>query len=1053
MREIPKGTVTFLFSDVEGSTRLATSLGDDWTEVLEEHRRLLRTAFDAHGGYEVKTEGDGFFVSFQRARDAVLAAADAQLAIEGHAWSDTARIRVRIGVHTGDVTVVDDDYVGLAVHHAARIAGVAHGAQIVLSDATRQLAGDVSPVTTLDLGEHQLKDIDETVLIHQALHPLLPSQFPPLRVTAGTPTNLPAQLTSFVGRDEELRIVTKLIGDHRLVTLSGAGGAGKTRLALETAGGLVDGFPDGIWLIELAKVTDPELIDAAIADVLGLRTGGEGRDARSTSRAYFSKREALLVLDNCEHVIAGAAAVVDDLLHAAPGLRVLATSREALGIGGEHAWRVPSLAVAVDDSGQVTRESPAVRLFLDRADAVGATFPESDEELAAIAHVCRRLDGMPLAIELAAARTRSMAPSQLATRLDDRFRLLTGGSRTALPRQQTLQALIDWSHQLLDERERAVLRRSSVFVGGFTLEAAEVVCATEEVDRYDVIDLLDSLVAKSLLVPPPADDTHYRLLETIRGYARQKLLEADEVDSARDTHLAWVVASCAEARPYLTGPDQAKWLDAVEDENENVRAALEWATEAPGRGESALEIADSIWIVWWTRGHWREAIDWLVPALAAAPDAPDLLRAQALWSLAFFQGFMGDPEGQQSNHAAAHALREAAGDRAGLAASLYGLAHAAMGRGETGTARELFGKGAELAEETGENLILGWCLLLSSSLVGTPPDEQVAGYERAATLAEATGDRWNLAMALGNLSFCKQFMGDLGESRRLGLQAAGVWRETGDVYGGVSTFTTLAHLELTEGSLDAAVAWAEEALELANRSGLDRLRTGPAAVIATASLRTHGWNPTVESAVAGFGEKEAFGGLNIMVWSSIRAGCTDLGPLVEMLDAATPDAVVAARGNALHTVAEAMWLTGDERAISRFEEVGQVAAEQGNDGLSGMAALGIARCRLDAGDIPGATRLLRETKPGLLGGEMADSALCAMTETLAAASPLETAAAFLGAFRARTTRATGAYDITRADRLETTLRSALGGGYDQAARQLVEASNDELVAAFLRATD
>ena len=1045
--------MTFLFSDIEGSTRLAGALADEWPEVLEQHRRILRDCFGAHDGCEVKTEGDGFFVAFASARDAVLAAADAQRGIDTHPWPEEARVRVRIGIHTGDATVVDDDYVGLAVHHAARVSSAAHGGQIVISDATRQVVGDPGgDVSLVALGAHRLKDIDEPILLHQVNHPELQDEFPPLRAL-GVPTNLPAQLTSFVGRDEELRTVEKLLGAHRLVTLTGAGGAGKTRLALETAGSMKDQFVDGVWLVELARVTESTMVWQAVADVLGPRDPGEGEDHVSKVTSHFAGRRALLILDNCEHVITAVADLADTVLRAAAELRVLATSREALGIAGEHAWRVPSLEVPdlSKERGEDAWASTAVRLFIERAESVGAPIGRSCEELASVLQICRRLDGMPLAIELAAARARSLTPAQLAERLDDRFRLLTGGSRTALPRQQTLQALVDWSYELLDDRERAVLRRASVFVGGFTLEGAERVCAGGCVDALDVVDVLDGLVAKSLVVPTTAGDGRFRMLETIRSYGRQKLLAADEVAVVREAHLKWIEEMAAGAAVGLGGGAAREWLVRLESEVENLRAALEWATESPGSGRVALRVLGGTWQFWHARGRWTEARQWCERALSVAPDAVPQERAWVLWLAGYLATLMGDHEAAEAAHGEQLALSEAVDDADGAAAALYGLGFLEARRGDRRAALQFCGRGADLAEQAHNDLFLGRCLLGLGQLRRL--DDLAAGVallERAAAVGRRSNDGWTQATAEYALANVAHQNGDLVTARRHLDSAFDAYRAGGDFHGSVLALENLSLIELWEGNLDEADRLASEAVSLCRASGLDGLSVNTRTIRVLTSIRRA--DPDSPALLQGLitSERLRIADLNQLVWEATRQGCAALVPtaieaLIDASHAATGrDAVLA-----LQTVGEALWSSGDRSAADYFERARRMADAEA--GTASAPNLGLARCALDDGDATAAAELLAPVLEYVWGRESADSALCASAETLAALGRTVGAARLVGAAVRSFWPKTPPYDRERAAAVEKVVRGELGEAADAELAALEGASQAEIAAAFTAA--
>ncbi|MBI3998211.1 MAG: adenylate/guanylate cyclase domain-containing protein, partial [Armatimonadetes bacterium] len=549
MPRVPTGTVTFLFTDIEGSTRLLHHLGDTrYAQVLADHRRLLRAAFAAGGGDEIETQGDGFLVAFQSARDAILTTVAAQRAVGSHPWPEGAAVRVRMGLHTTEAASTGEvQYAGLGIHRAARICSVGWGGQILLSRITAGLIESDLPegAGLRDLGEHRLKDLQRPEQIYQLFHPDLPADFPPLRSMTTFTTNLPIQLTSFIGREHEIDELTRALRTARLLTLTGSGGVGKTRLALQVAAEMLEEFLGGVWLVELAGLSDPSFVPQAVASTLGAREK-PGRPPAETLVEHLASSSVLLLLDNCEHVLSACGHLADRLLRRCPNVRIMATSQQGLGISGEFTYRVPSLASpdlqrvpSVEDLARYE----AVRLFVERAVYRQPRFQLTDRNASAVAQVCHRLDGIPLAIELAVARLNGLSVEQIATRLDDRFRLLTGGSRTALPRQQTLKGAIDWSYSLLSEKEQALLRRLSVFAGGCSLETAEAVCAGAGIDTDEILDLLTGLVEKSLVVAERRESEHrYRLLETVRRYGLDRLREAGEVADVHRRHLAWFLA-------------------------------------------------------------------------------------------------------------------------------------------------------------------------------------------------------------------------------------------------------------------------------------------------------------------------------------------------------------------------------------------------------------------------------------------------------------------------------------------------------------------------------
>ncbi|MGH2352814.1 MAG: ATP-binding protein, partial [Chloroflexota bacterium] len=505
-------------------------------------------------------------------------------------------------LHTGEAELRDGDYYGSAVNRAARLRAIAHGGQALLSQATYDLARDALPAGTRlrDLGEHRLSDLARPERVFQLIVTGVPDTFPLLRSLDMLPHNLPLQLTSFVGRERELPAVRDLLAEHRLVTLTGPGGTGKTRLALQVAADVLPAYPDGVWLVALAALADPALVPHAVAQAVGVREE-PGRPLLGTLADALRPKRLLLVLDNCEHLLDACAHLADALLRACPHLRVLATGREALGIAGETAWRVPSLGLP--DARhlppvEVLSQYEAVRLFIDRALAVQPGFRVTNQNALAVVQVCARLDGIPLAIELAAARVRVLPVEQLLVRLEDRFRLLSGGSRTALERHQTLRAAVDWSYDLLTEPENAVFARLAVFAGGFTLDAAEAVCAGDGIEAVEVLDLLTHLVDKSLAVvdEQPDGTARYRLLETLRHYAREKLAAREEADTVRAQHATHYLALAEQADPELRGPRGAGWLDRLRRDLDNMREALAWA-EAGGEAELGLRLAAALlWV-------------------------------------------------------------------------------------------------------------------------------------------------------------------------------------------------------------------------------------------------------------------------------------------------------------------------------------------------------------------------------------------------------------------------------------------------------------------------
>jgi predicted ATPase/class 3 adenylate cyclase len=734
---IPSGTVTLLFTDVEGSTRLWETEPEPMARALRRHDEILRAAIGSAGGFVFKTVGDAFCAAFATPQAALAAVLDAQRALGAEPWPTARPIRVRMSLHTGVCEERDDDYFGPVVNRTARLEAVAHGGQVLVSGATAELLSEALPagVALRDLGSHRLKDLGRPEQVFQLQADGLPPAFPPLGTLDNPelPNNLPGLPSAFVGREHEVGEVRSLAGSSRLVTLTGAGGCGKTRLALQAAAELLDGTGDGVWLVELASLTDAEQIPEAVAAAVGLADQGGQPALLDSLTDALREQDALIVLDNCEHLIDGAAKLCAQLVRDCPRLHILATSREPLGLDGEHVYRVPSLSLppgeaeAVDD----IAAADAVRLFVDRARSHDSAFVLDQSSAPLVASVCRRLDGIPLALELAAARLSSMSIQQVSQRLDQRFRLLTGGSRNAMPRQQTLQAAVDWSFGLLTQPEREVLRRLSVFAGGFELEAAEVICAAGPVDAFDVMDLLGSLVSKSLVVADRTPESvRHRMLETIRQYAAQELLRSggeDEVIAARNRHAGYFLQLAEEAAPALAGPGQGTWLRRLDLEWENLRAAAAHLA-AEDRTDDVLRLG--AWLLGFalSRGH-TDVLTWLRVAVDRADSPPGALLASALVSIGLLNTTL------MRMDAEAHAFSKQCGERALVIARELGerrlearallvLAGVAYYQHDLDQMRRLGEEGVAIAREIGDVHLRGQ-LQTTVSIVGTSEDRRV----------------------------------------------------------------------------------------------------------------------------------------------------------------------------------------------------------------------------------------------------------------------------------------------------------------------------------------
>ncbi|QUR67134.1 helix-turn-helix transcriptional regulator [Mycobacterium spongiae] len=728
---LPTGTVTFLLGDVDGSTRLRRTQPDKLVAAGARLDQMLAEFVAVHGGVRVveRAEDDGFVVAFARASDAVACALRLQQA-------RLAPIRLRIGVHTGQVRVRDEaGYAGPTINRTKLLRDLAHGGQTLLSGVTEQLVVDWLPadVWLTDLGAHQLGDLPRPERVGQLCHPSLSNKFPPLRTTGKSVDthNVPVHLTSFVGRATQITQLRELLADNRLVTLTGAGGVGKTRLGAELAVRIAPEFGDGAWYVDLATTTDPALVSVAVARALGL-SDRPGMTTREVLVQFVGGRHMLMVLDNCEHLLAASASVAVDLLDADSGLTVLTTSREPLGVAGEVTFMVPSLSLADE----------AVELFADRARRVRPDFEVIEDNEEAVVEICRRLDGIPLAIELAAARAGALSLAEILGSLDDRFGLLTSGARTALPRQQTLRASVDWSYALLTEYERTVLRRLSVFVGGFDLDAARAVAASTLIEGHQIFDQLVSLVDKSLVVADSAGaSTRYRLLETVRQYALEKLVESGEADDVRNRHRDYYTSLAASLLDPGCG-DYEQRLGHAWDEMDDFRGAFGRSLETGAIGR-ALELASSLEPLWQSHGGIREGLAWLETALADidAPTVTPEVRVQALASRATLLAWVGVAASVTETEEAL-AVARSLDDRVSLVRALMARGCASLYDAEA--AGPYFAEAVSVAREIGDSWLLSQALVRQTTPAVIAGDlaATVKAAAKALDAAEATGDRF-----------------------------------------------------------------------------------------------------------------------------------------------------------------------------------------------------------------------------------------------------------------------------------------------------------------------
>ena len=851
---LPSGTVTFLFTDIEGSTRLVRELAERWPPLLDRHRAIIRAALAAHDGVEVQTEGDGFFAAFTRAPAAIAAAVQAQRDLAAEPWPPDAPIRVRMGLHAGEGVVdADGSYVGHDVHRAARVAGAAHGGQVLVSETVRALAGSVVPagVAFRDLGQHRLKDLRPEPLA-QLLVDDLPSDFPPVRSLDARPNNLPTQLTSFVGREHELVTVAELLATTRLLTLTGPGGTGKTRLALQLAAAVAAGYPDGVWFVALEPLRDPSLVLGTVARTIGIvqRPAETVLDALA---AAISEGRVLLVLDNFEQVVE-AASEIGGLLRACPGLRVIVTSRAVLRISGEQEYVVPGLPSPPDTSSlshvelenlpaALRHPSPAslgqyeaVRLFIARAVAVRPDFTVTNENAPAVAGICARLHGMPLAIELAAARVKLLGPEQILERLERQLGLLTSSARDLPDRQRTLRGAIAWSCDLLDEPQRQLLARLSVFRGGWSLEAAEAVAGatagpvveaaqampgTAGGADPDVLDGLAALVDQSLVRSADDDDgPRFAMFETIREFAAELLEAAGAAATIRDRHARTFLELAQRAAPHLQGADQRAWLDRLERDHDNLRAALARAAARPDP-ELAVALAFALWRFRQQRGYLVEARRELDALAARDWDLAPTTRArlaEALGGVAYWQADIAVAERWYDEALSIWRTRAADGgteSRRELANALYNRGFVTVAAamwlvggapGERPGARAMLDEALAIYEELDDSAGQGNVLWGRGGfeLYGESPADAEPWFRRALELHRAAGHRTMEAWSLHMLSMTLIVQRRVPEARDAARHAVAHFRDASDLAGVNLALDALAAVAVGEG--DAARA-------------------------------------------------------------------------------------------------------------------------------------------------------------------------------------------------------------------------------------------------------
>jgi predicted ATPase/class 3 adenylate cyclase len=751
---LPTGTLTFLFTDIEASTRAWEQHPEAMGQAHARHGQIVLACVARHGGTLVRArgEGDSTFCVFPDAAAALAAACDFQRALGAEPWPDVTPIRVRAALHTGAAPLRDGDYNASDVNRCARLRAIAHGGQTLLSEATRLLVCDRMPpcVGLRDLGVHRLRDLSRPERVYQLLHPDLLDAFPPLASLEARLTNLPVQMTSFIGREREIGDVRERLNRHRLLTLTGPGGGGKTRLAVQVGAELLDDYPDGVWLVELAGLTDPALVPQAVAQALAVREQ-PGRIITGALAECLRSKSLLLVLDNCEHLAPSCAALIQTLLRECPHLRVLATSRHTLGLTGTGHYPVPPLSLP--PSPEELMQSEAARLFLERAASACPIFAQAPVEAPTIAQICRRLNGIPLAIELAAAWADVLSLSQIAARLDDRFRLLTRGNTAAHAHHQTLRATIDWSYKLLSSKEKTLFACLSVFVGGWTLEAAESVCAGKELCASEVLTFLSRLADKSLIsIEENGAERRYYLLETIREYSREKLARMKAFTEIQMRHCDWFLAFAQQGQSCLSGPDQAQWLDRLAADQENFRGALDQAHCESAEKEALL--AASLISFWQIRGYFKEGLSSLERTLQRREALSENLCTAVLNSAGLLAWARGDYELAARCYEDCLAIAQQSSQPGHVAAILNNLGNLKAQQGDMMEALAYLEQSLShfRAAQDETNVALTLCNLGALLIDRGEYEAAVAPLEESLTALRRSGNAVHLANALQNLA-------------------------------------------------------------------------------------------------------------------------------------------------------------------------------------------------------------------------------------------------------------------------------------------------------------
>ena len=835
LKNIPTGNVTFLFTDIEGSTRLAQEFPESLPSAIEKHHAIIDKAIESNNGFVFEKVGDSFCCAFENAEEAVKAAIQIQINLSDEVCElfgqerKNCEIKVRIGIHSGNAEWNGNTYMGyITLARTARVMSAAYGEQILISNDAYELCfpkpgfgkeeGE-SKISFRDLGVRRLKDVIEPIRLFQVVSKDLRVEFPPLKTLDARPNNLPVQLSGFIGRADEIKHAKELLKDNRLLTLTGFGGLGKTRFSLQVAADLIDEFANGVWFVDLAAVSNPVFLAITIINDLGLKEE-QKKSPEETLGYYLKDKEILIILDNCEQIIGSCAKLTENLLMTCPKLKVIATSREALNCKGEQTYRIPPLTLPDPDhkyTPEQLTQYESVRLFIERALAVNPKFRVTNENAPALAEVCLRLDGIPLAVELAATRTKILSVEKIYERLDDRFNLLTGGRRTALPRQQTLRALIDWSYDLLSENEKILWSRLSVFSGGWTLDAAEEVCSDETISKHDILDLLSQLTEKSVIIYDETKD-RYRILESLKQYGIEKLSDGKEIFLQ---HLNYFLELSKKAKPELLGENTKFWMHKIEADHSNFISAIEWSVRNEN-SEKGILTAAALGRFWNITGQYSTGIRLIEIILESAGTLDkSSSKVNVLNWIGSFKSSQGDYEQAKKYYEEILNIRKEAGDKSGIAGSLHNLGNVALSQGDYEQAKKYYVESLAIYKDIGDKRgIASPILSLGNIALNQGEYEQAKKYyEESLVIKKEIGNKDGISRAINNLGNVEYYKGDYEQAKKYYKESLHICKEIGSKNGIAALVSNLGSVASNQGDFELAKKYYEESLDIRKEIG------------------------------------------------------------------------------------------------------------------------------------------------------------------------------------------------------------------------------------------